>query len=261
MTLIDTHCHLDFDAFDDDRTEVIERTQQAGISKIINPGIDLATSSEIIRLSETNPKIFAAVGIHPNSALTWEKETKNELQQLARHPKVIAIGEIGLDFYRDRAPKDLQISILKEQLDIANELKLPVILHSRHAETEILDIMDNWIAEHRPVSSAPGVLHSYGGDEQTAHRAINMGFYIGITGPVTFRNAEQLQHIVTKLPLKNLLIETDAPFLAPHPYRGKRNEPAYVRLVAEKIAMLKNQPLERIIEQTTANAKRLFQWS
>jgi TatD DNase family protein len=261
MALVDTHCHLDFNNFDSDRLDVLSRAQQAGLTRIINPGVDLENSKALIQLCETYPEIYAAVGVHPNSALTWGERTIQELRQLAQHPKVVAIGEIGLDFYHDRAPKDLQIRILNAQLELADELELPVILHSRQAESDTLDVLADWVIKRKLASSAPGVLHSYGGDEPTAQQAIAMGFYIGITGPVTFRNAVQLQQMVTRLPLTRLLVETDAPFLAPHPYRGKRNEPAYVRLVAEKIAYLKDQSLENIMEQTTANAEQLFQWS
>ena len=261
MALVDTHCHLDFNAFDNDRIEVLQRAQQAGLKRIVNPGIDVDNSQAILRLCETHSEIYAAVGVHPNSALTWNHATLSRLRQLTHHSKVVAIGEIGLDFYRDRAPKDLQIRIFREQLGLAGELELPVIVHSRQAESDTLDILSEWITQRREASSAPGVLHSYGGDEHGAQRAISLGFYLGITGPVTFRNATQLQRMVTELPLTSLLLETDAPFLTPHPHCGERNEPAYVRLVAEKIAVLKEQTNEEIMELTTANAERLFQWS
>lgn len=260
MVLVDTHCHLDFNAFDSDRMDVLRRAQQAGLEKIIIPGVDIENVQALLRLCDTHPELFAAVGVHPNSALTWGKSTFEKLAQLAHHSKVVAIGEIGLDFYRDRAPKDLQICIFREQLRLADELGLPVIVHSRQAEMNTLDILSEWVDQRKNTISAPGVLHSYSGDEAAAQRAIALGFYIGITGPITFRNATQLQQLVTRLPLASLLIETDAPFLTPHPHRGERNEPAYVRLVAEKIALLKEQPIGHIMELTTANAERLFQW-
>jgi TatD DNase family protein len=261
MTLVDSHCHLDFTAFDNDRAEVLQRAQQAGITRIVNPGVDLENSRTILRFCDQHLELFAAVGVHPNSALKWDEQTISSLRELAHHPKVVAIGEIGLDFYRDRAPKEIQVHVFREQLGLAAELGLPVIVHSRQAESETLDILSEWIAQRTDSSSPPGVLHSYAGDVSIAQRAISLGFYIGITGPVTYRNATQLQQMVTALPVSGLLVETDAPFLPPHPHRGRRNEPSYVRLVAEKIAILKNQPVERVSEITTANAERLFQWS
>jgi len=261
MGLVDTHCHLDFEAFDNERVEVLQRAFQAGVTKIINPGIDIDNCQVITRLCKVYTEILAAVGVHPNSALTWNEETPDTLREYARQPSVVAIGEIGLDFYRDRAPRDLQQRIFREQLTLAGELGLPVIVHSRQAEMEVLDILSEWVVNRGDTSTPPGVLHSFTGDELIAKRAISMGFLIGITGPVTFKNAAQLQKLVTVLPLSSLLIETDAPFLTPHPYRGKRNEPAYVRLVAEKIAILKGKPVDRIIEDTAANAARLFRWS
>jgi len=260
MALVDTHCHLDFDAFDSDRLDVIQRAQQAGLTRIVNPGIDIENCQAILSLCETNTILYAAVGIHPNSALTWGPETLTQLRKLAQHPKVVAMGEIGLDFYRDRASKEMQLSVFREQLALAGEFGLPVIVHSRQAEAETLDILTEWAAQEGNRSRPPGVLHSFGGDELIARRAIHENFLIGITGPVTFRNADNLQHMVASLPLTSLLVETDAPFLAPHPHRGKRNEPAYVRLVADKIAELKNIPVERVLDITTENAERLFHW-
>ncbi len=261
MALIDTHCHLDFNAFDSDRLEVLSRANQAGLKRIINPGVDLENSQTVLRLCVAHSEVYAAVGVHPNSALTWGRQSLDQLRQLAEHPKVVAIGEIGLDFYRDRAPKDLQIRIFREQLELAGEMGLPVIVHSRQAESVTLDILSGWIAQRTNNKSAPGVLHSYGGDEPTAQRALGLGLLIGITGPVTFRNATLLQQLVSRLPLTSLLVETDAPFLTPHPHRGERNEPAYIRYIAEKIAVLKEQTFDLIVENTTANAERLFQWS
>jgi TatD DNase family protein len=261
MALVDTHCHLDFNAFDRDRVEVLQRAQQAGLVRIVNPGIDIDNCQAILRLCDTNSELFAAVGVHPSSALTWGQQTIHDIRLLAQHSKVVGIGEIGLDFYRDRAPKELQLRVFREQLELAGELGLPVIVHSRQAESVAIDILSEWVPQRKNGSSPPGVLHSYTGDEPTAQRAIAIGFFIGITGPVTFRNAIQLQHLVIALPLTSLLVETDAPFLTPHPHRGERNEPAYVRLVAEKIAELKKQTLERVSDITTTNAEQLFQWS
>jgi TatD DNase family protein len=260
MPLVDTHCHLDFNLFDSDRLEILNRAHQAGLKRIINPGIDVENSRTILHLSDQHPELFAAVGVHPNSALTWNEQTLRILRELAQHPKVVAIGEIGLDFYRDRAPKEIQLQIFRTQLGLADELGLPVIIHSRRAETETVDILTEWLTQRVDRSSPPGVLHSYGGDEVTAYRAIHLGFHIGFTGVVTFKNAISLQKLAAEIPLSSILVETDAPFLTPHPHRGKRNEPAYVRLVAEKIASLKNLAFEVVSDSTTANAEQLFKW-
>jgi TatD DNase family protein len=261
MVLVDTHCHLDFTAFEHDRLDVLQRAQRAGLYRIINPGIDIDNCRTILRLCETHSELYAAVGVHPNSALTWNQQTLDQLRQMAQHPRVVAIGEIGLDFYHDLAPKDTQLSIFRQQLDLAGELGLPVIVHSRQAELDVVNILVDWAAQRNARYSPSGVLHSYGGDETTAQRAISAGFLVGITGPVTFRNAAPLQKLVANLPLASLLVETDSPFLAPHPHRGERNEPAYTRLIAEKVAALKNVSFEQVFSITTANAERLFQWS
>jgi TatD DNase family protein len=194
----------------------------------------------------------------------WSQRTLAELRSLASHPKVVAIGEIGLDYYRDRAPKNVQKQAFLEQLALAVEIGLPVVLHNRQASDDMLDILSGWqvqLLEAKSVlTDRPGVMHSFTATPETAMKALALGFNIGITGPVTFRNAAELQAVVNSLPIGRLLIETDAPFLAPHPLRGKRNEPAYVSKIAEKIAELHELPLSTVANITTANADRLFQW-
>lgn len=269
--LIDTHCHLDFQAFDADRAETLKRAQSAGVGWVLNPAIDLETSRAILLLVQEYPSLFAAVGVHPNSALTWNEDSFDELCELAASDKVKAIGEIGLDYYRDRAPKSLQQEIFRRQLDLASRVNLPVIIHSRdssptdpQATQDLLGILEEWQGNLRavgsPLADRPGVLHSYASSIELALQAVELGFFIGITGPVTFQNAKDLQKVVTGLPLERIVIETDAPFLTPHPYRGKRNEPAYVRLVADKIAELQGLDREVVAKHTTSNAERLFNW-
>ncbi len=262
--LVDTHCHLDFDSFDKDRDEVIDRAREVGIERILNPGITLNSSEQAIRLAEEYPEVFAAVGVHPNDGSDWEAGTKSRLRELAAHPKVVAIGEIGLDFYRDHTPHDLQKQIFLEQLDLAAEVNLPVVIHTRESMAEVLKIIEGWqnsLDESRSdLRKHPGVLHSFSGNLHDAEHAKSLNFIIGITGPVTFRNAKDLQDLVIRLSLHDLLIETDAPFLTPHPYRGKRNEPARVQLVAEKIAELKQEAYNTVTDFTTANAANLFDW-
>ena len=279
--LTDTHCHLDLEKFDADRTEVLRRAEQAGLTHILVPGLNVTSSRSVVKLAESHPMLYAAVGVHPSEAGTWNELTRNELSSLlissdpsetSETSKIVAIGEIGLDYYWDDAPHDHQKMVLKEQLDLAAELSLPVILHMREAKDaptgccakEMLELLETWVMKLRsmnnPLGERPGVLHSFSGTLETARMAMELGFYIGVTGPVTFENARTRQEIVAALPLDRLLIETDAPFQAPHPHRGKRNEPAYVRLIADKIALLHSCSAVEVAEITDGNARRLFAW-
>ncbi len=264
VQLTDTHCHLDFEAFDEDRLEVVKRAEETGLIRIFNPGIDHSSSEAAVQLAKTHEFIYAAVGIHPNSAMSWDHESYAKIKALSLNPQVIAIGEIGLDYYRDRAPRGLQTRIFREQLSLAYERALPVVIHNREASEDILDILTEWqtnlVESGSRISDRPGVLHSFSGNPDHAYRAIDHQFLIGITGPVTFKKAVDLQNLVVEISLNSLLIETDAPFLAPHPRRGRRNEPANVRWVAEKIADLKGLDVEVVCQKTTENAARLFEW-
>ena len=270
--IVDTHCHLDLGSFEGDLAEVQFRAWEAGLERILVPGLDLASSRKAVQLAESHPKLFAAVGVHPNSARTWTDSTKAELKALSAHPKVVAVGEIGLDYYRDHAPHDLQRQVLEEQLELALEVELPVVLHVRNAsENDRACIRDlekmvgpwqkNVIQEVPNLRDRLGVVHSFSGDIEEARRIIKLGFYLGISGPVTYKRAENLRKVVASVSLKRLLLETDAPFLTPSPYRGKRNEPAYVTFVAEKISELRDLPLKEIAEITSENASHLFCWS
>ena len=267
--LIDTHAHLDMHQFDADRDEVIARAREAGVSRIITIGIDVESSHTAIALAEQYDSIYATVGLHPHSAATASAETWAELRRLARHPRVVAIGETGLDFYRDLSPRDDQRQAFQQQLALARELGKPIIVHDREAHKDVMNMLRQWVREgyqpsaisHRPsaISHQPvGVMHCFSGDLAMAREVIEMGFYISIPGPVTFTNARRLPELVRALPLERLLIETDCPYLTPHPHRGKRNEPAYVRLVAEAIARIRGIPLEQVARITTANARALF---
>jgi TatD DNase family protein len=260
--LVDTHCHLNFELFASDRAETLERARAAGVRGILNPGIDISSSQAALLLADQEPELYAAVGIHPNDALQWDEDSLPALRKLASHPKAVAIGEIGLDYYRDRTPRPQQKHAFQRQLELAAELELPVIIHNRDATADTLQILADWSAQLAggPLSGRFGVLHSFSGSLREAHQAIGLGFYIGITGPVTFRNADELRQVAAGIPLERLLIETDAPFLTPHPHRGKRNEPAYVRFVAEKIAEIHSLPFETAAQTAAANAERLFNW-
>lgn len=254
--LIDTHTHLDFPQFDDDREQVIERALAAGVEAMINVGADLASSRAAVALAEAHPQIYTAVGVHPHDARTLTEEVLEELRALASHPKVVGIGEIGLDFYRDLSPRDRQRRAFQQQLALAREAGKPVIIHDRQAHQEVMSILRQWIGSrhHQPA----GVLHCFSGDSAMAQEAIELGFYISIAGPVTFQNARRLRDLVRQLPLERLLIETDCPYLTPHPHRGKRNEPAYVKLVAQEVARIKGLSLKEVARVTSDNARALF---
>jgi TatD DNase family protein len=272
VTLTDTHCHLYFNKFDDDRDEVITRAVETGVTKILVPGITRETSLAAVQLADAHPEVYAAIGIHPTDALTWTDDTPTYLRDLAKNPRIKALGEIGLDYYWDAAPHNLQQDILKAQLALAEELSLPVVLHLRekadalygNCAEDLLSLLGEWVIGLRsrahPLTSRPGVLHSFSGNAETAQRAIDLGFMLGVTGPVTFKKADQRREVIASIPLTHLLLETDAPFLAPEPKRGRRNEPAYVAYVAEKVAEIHAKTPAEIAEITSANAARLFSW-
>ena len=273
--LTDTHCHLDFNKFDEDREAVIQRAIEAGVERILVPSLELESCKAAIQLANSHQNIFAAIGFHPTDLDNWNDESIENLRNLARSAdKVIAIGEIGLDYYWVKEPEKQarQRQVLKEQLRLAREAGLPVVIHMREADdawfgpasVDLLEILTEWqgglAAENHPLAKKPGVLHSFNGNLETAQKAIQHHFYIGVTGPVTYKNAEEKRQIIRQLPLERLLIETDAPFLTPVPHRGKRNEPAFVAHIADKIAEIHMTTREQVAEITSANANHLFGW-
>ncbi len=271
MTLTDTHCHLNFKNYQEDLPDILDRARSTGLSRILVPAIDLVSCREILDLVETDPMLFAALGVHPNSGTSWNSNTLDSLRELAGNSKVVAIGEIGLDYYRDRTPRDLQKKILIQQLQLAQELGLPVILHVRNSSEEdraciedLLSIIEDWVAGAEPPFSergySPGVVHSYSGNSIESQRVLDAGFFIGITGPVTFKKAVQLRDVVNEIEISRLLVETDGPFLSPEPFRGKRNEPAHVRYIIDRISEVKGLPFEMTARQTAENAASLFKW-
>jgi len=253
--LIDSHCHLDSRKFSQDRDRIIAAAEKAGLALILNPGTSLASSKEAVALAEKYPMVYAAVGIHPHDAKYYTDRTAAELAKLAEHPKVIAIGEIGLDFYRNLSPPDAQKRAFAAQLELAAELDLPVIIHDREATQDTFSILQQWVKGGK---KRRGVMHSYSAGPQWLDRFLELGFYISISGPVTFPKATQLQKAAQRVPLERLMIETDAPYLTPQPHRGRRNQPAHVKFVAEKIASLRNLPLQRVGQDTTQNVYDLF---
>jgi len=250
---IDSHCHLDMDDYTDDCGAVIERAVTAGVKKIMTIGTDLPSSAAALDLARQHPALSCSVGIHPHSAVALHEDVYGQIAALAGNKEVRAIGEIGLDYAGGHVPKDAQITLFRRQLELAKSLELPVIIHDREAHDDVMDIL----REFTPFS-AGGVIHCFSGDHLLAQEVIALGFYISVTGVVTFKKAQMLQDAVKSIPLESLLIETDGPFLTPTPYRGKRNEPAYVLYTAQKIAELKGISLEDLLRQVTTNTEKLF---
>jgi len=250
--LVDTHAHLDFRDFDSDMDDVVLRAEKAGVSFIINPGCDIATSQKAVELSKICKSVRAAVGIHPNSTHEASPGDIFEIARLAENGSAVAIGETGLDFYRDRSPKEVQSRAFRGQLELAKELGLPVIIHFRNVEYDGIELIG--IDRFRGLR---GVFHCFGGSVEFAEKIISMGFYIGFDGPLTYKNSDRAV-VARAVPLERCLLETDAPFLTPQKYRGKRNEPAYVIEVAEKMAQVKKCDIEEVIEVTGKNARELF---
>lgn len=251
VALIDSHAHLDDRVFDDDRDAVIIRAREAGVRAIVNVGFTEARWDSTAALCAAYPELYAVVGIHPHEAASWSPAVGERLCAALRGPKVVGLGEIGLDFYRDYAPHERQRAAFLDQLAIARETKLPIVVHSRAAEDEVVETL-------AAAGIGRGVLHSYSGSLATAERALALGLHISLTGPVSYPKAEHQRDLARLIPRDRLLLETDCPYLAPQARRGKRNEPAYVRFTAEAIAAARAEPLDAIIAATTVNALGLF---
>jgi TatD DNase family protein len=251
--LFDTHAHLDDERFDEDRDEMIEQCRQDGVELIMNAASNIETSMKSIALAEKYQFIYAAVGVHPHDASSMDDGTALVLADLVRNKKVRAIGEIGLDYHYDFSPRDVQKRRFVEQIDLARQLKLPIIVHDREAHGDVMEIF-----RKNSIKEVGGVLHSFSGSADMTLECIKLGLYISISGPVTFNNAKKTVEAVKAVPLEMLLIETDSPYLTPVPHRGKRNYPGYVRYVAEKIAEIKGISYEEVAEKTLENGKRLF---
>jgi len=235
------------------------RAAAAGVTRVINPATDAASGAAALQLADRYPGVYVAVGIHPNDTAAYQAADLETITDQANHPKVVAIGEIGLDYYRDWSPKDQQRAAFEDQLVLAAQLGLPVIIHNREASDDVLAVLSTWVPTlPAAIKTRPGVLHSFAASREAAQRALDLGFYLGFTGPITYKNADDLRSIASTVPLDRLLVETDGPFLTPHPYRGKRNEPAYVAYIADRLGALHNISVEAIHTATTANAERLF---
>lgn len=257
--MIDTHCHINFGSYDDDRDAVIARAAEAGVDRIINPAVDLETSRAVLALCDRYPGLYAAVGIHPNDTADFTTTTLDTIAELASHPKAVAVGEIGLDYYWDKNPKAKQFEAFEAQLALAERFDLPVIIHNRDASEDVIRILESWVSSlPETLKARPGVLHSFSGSMAIAERALAAGFYLGFTGPITFKKADETRAIAARVPASRLLVETDGPFLTPTPYRGKRNEPAYIPYIVERLATLHLMDTDEMARITTENAERLF---
>ncbi len=249
--LFDTHAHLNDPAFDPDREELMAGLRDKGIGLVMNAGCSLESSKDIIKMAEKYPWLYASVGSHPDSADEVNEEVIEEYRQLCRHEKVKAIGEIGLDYYYEDIPREIQQKAFRMQMALASEVDLPVIIHEREAHDDGMRIVKEF-------PKVKGVFHCYSGSAEMARQLVNMGWYIGFTGVLTFKNARKAVETAASIPLDRIVLETDCPFMAPEPFRGKRNDPGYLPKMAEKLAEIRGISVEEAIAATTENAKRLY---
>ena len=249
---IDSHAHIQLDRFDSDRSAVIERAKNSQVSIILVVGFDISTSHLAVELADRYDHIYATVGLHPHDAKRFTPQTLREIALLAEHPKVVALGEMGLDYHRNLSPKSVQKRVFEEQLDLATQLDLPIVVHNRNAFDDILSILEN----HSQLTG--GVLHCFSENTKSMDRVIDVGFHIGIGGPVTYKKSQDLKQVVKVMPADSFLIETDCPWLAPQLRRGKRNEPAYITEIATKIAELRQVTIESVGQTSSQNFRKLF---
>jgi TatD DNase family protein len=257
--MIDTHAHLDMSDFDRDRAEVITRASDAGVGAIISVGTDLNSSRKAIEISERYHGIYAAVGIHPHYVTAITRADIETLGEIAGHGKVVAIGETGLDFYRNLSPKATQIQALKWQLDLSAILELPIIIHCRQAEDDMLNLLHSWLSEHPTRhGQCHGVIHCFNGSIHAAREYADMGFYLSLGAYIGYPSSRGMPNVIKGIPRERLLVETDCPFLPPQAYRGKRNEPAFLPFTVTALAEIIKEPIENVATLTAENAARLF---
>jgi TatD DNase family protein len=274
MRWIDTHAHLDDRQFRSDLEAVLDRAAAAGVVRMVTVGADLASSRAAVALAERYPQLYATVGVHPYDAATVDGAALDEMRRLSQHPAVVAIGEIGLDYYRARGAPQEQRAAFAAQLELAATVDKPVVVHLRDGQgcsgayDDALAMLRDWVSrplvagpKRTVLASNPGVLHCFSGDMETAQKALALGFCLGIDGPLTYPNARSLQALAAELPLERLVLETDCPYLAPQNRRGRRNEPAYLAYIGQKLAALKGITEDAVAERTTATTCRLFGWS
>ncbi len=253
--MIDTHAHIDFESYDNRLKDVLSNAEKQGVEKIIIPGVTPKDYHRIVTLIEQYDFLFGAIGVHPSDVEEYNEEVQDQILELAKHPKIVAIGEVGLDYYWDKSKVDRQKEIFRAQIDIAKQVIKPVIVHDRDAHEDTLKILKETSASEVGV-----VMHCFSGSVEFAQQCVREGFYIALGGVVTFKNAKKPKEVGAKIPLEHLLLETDSPFLTPVPHRGEENEPAYVKYVAQEIAKLKNISVEEVVNQTTKNAYDLFKF-
>lgn len=265
MFLVDTHCHLNLDSFQNDIDQVVERALEAGVTKIVVPGLDLPTSLKAVEIASRFECVYAAIGIHPNESHQFDDDQITIFEKLLSEKKVVAVGEIGLDYYHNPDTKSRQIKVLKTMLNLASDHNKPVILHSRKSLDALLEMIQNWIVgstnKNFQTATFRGVFHAFEGTPEQALISQKLNFAIGVGGPVTYKNAVDKQQVVTTLGISNVVLETDAPFLSPQPFRGTRNEPSRIQVIAQKVSDLINMPLDEVTQITTKNANSLFNWN
>jgi TatD DNase family protein len=250
---IDSHAHLNDQAFENDWRPVIDHALKAGIQAILVVGFDLPSSEKAVEMASQEARIWAAVGVHPHDAKTWDQSGADRLRQLLGKPKVVALGEIGLDYHYNYSPREDQLRAFQEQLAIAEEYNKPIIIHNREAHQDTLEVLTG-----QRIALRRGVMHCFSGSPEMAAQCLKLGLYLSLAGPLTFPHAAKLREVAAEAPLNRLLVETDCPYLTPHPYRGQRNEPMHVELVGRKLAEVKGLPVEEVMEATSSNTKALF---
>ena len=251
--LIDSHAHLEMADFRKDLEEVLRRAKESAVEYIFTVGTEKRDWKRALEIAQSHSFVYAILGVHPHNAKEFDDQAYRTLKELCKNGKVRAYGEIGLDFFRNLSPREVQVKKFREQIALAKELELPIVVHDRDAHRETLEILKS-----EKAGSCGGIIHCFSGDYRMAKECIDMGFYISVPGTITFKNAETFQETIRKLPLESLLVETDAPFLAPVPFRGKRNEPSHVRYTAQKVAEVKRVSFEKVGEMTSQNALRVF---
>ncbi len=250
--MIDTHLHLDFPDFRKDFNDVLERASEKGVEAMVCVGIDEDSSGRVLEMANGNPRIWATVGVHPHDAAKASHNYIQKLKKMSEDPRVIAIGETGLDYYRDRSPREIQQRVFREQIGLAREVNKPLVIHCRDAYRDLMDIL-----VHEEAEKIGGILHCYSGDTDFALKSLEKGFYISFTGTITYPNAASLREVVALVPPERILVETDAPFLSPVPFRGKRNEPAFIEATYKKIAEIKKMTFSELQNHCRDNLQRL----
>lgn len=253
MELFDTHCHLNHNVFRADFEKVLERADHSGVNLFLIPGWDLASSKEAVRLSSLHPQLLAAVGIHPSDWQQASPETLKEIEHLAANPRVVAIGEIGLDYHFDSEHRKEQIELLTDMFSIADKVRKPVLIHSRESLSDIMILVKKWKTRNRP-----GIIHAFEGDLEQARELIELGFMLGVGGPLTYKNSHTKKDVFSEIPEEAIVLETDCPYLPPMPYRGQRNEPAYLPLIAEQLVLLRSKGQPDLIDSIYKNSYKMF---